>query len=122
MVTDTEAISDTLPLMVKGSVSWNCDPVACDCGFAYHAANRLLTSTVTFVVCSVAPADGVNWNVAVFISSVVDVPTIVTCRPVEVVVTLTLVIVGTAAAIAVVAEGGPAGVMFTPAALSVSES
>ena len=69
---------DTLPLMVNGIDSENCEPVFSDAELLYHAANVLLTSTLTVVFCNVAPAAGVKVNVAVFISSVVEVPTTVT--------------------------------------------
>jgi len=120
-VTDTDAMLEMLPLTAKGTVSENCEPVASDFALPYHAANRLLTSMVTLVVCRFAPAAGVNWNVAVFMSSVVDVPTTTTLMPVVVVVTVTLLIVGADAAMVVVAEGATEGVIFTPAALSESD-
>ena len=121
-VTDTEAMVETFPPIVKGTVSENCEPVASDAALEYHAANRLLTSMVKLVVCRVAPAAGANWNVAVFISSVVEAPATVTWMPVDVVVTVTLLITGAAPAMVVVADGGTAGVTFTPAALNESES
>ena len=122
IVTETEATLETFPVMVNGIVSANCDPVASDAGFEYQVAKSVLTSTVTLVVCSVAPAAGVNWNVAVFMSSVVEYPATITCKPFDVVVTDTLEITGAEAAMVVVADGGTVGVIFTPAALSESDS
>ena len=121
-VTDTEAMVETFPPIVKGTVSENCEPVANDAALEYHAANRLLTSMVKLVVCRVAPAAGANWNVAVFISSVVEAPATVTWMPVDVVVTVTLLITGAVPAMVVVADGAVEGVTFTPAALNESES
>jgi hypothetical protein len=63
--------------------------------------NMLLTSTVTLVVCNVAPAAGVNWNVAVFMSRVVDSPSITTWMPPLICVTTMLAIEGAAARICV---------------------
>ena len=83
----------------------SCEPVASDAALEYHAANSALTSMVKLVVCRVAPAAGSNWNVAVFISSVVEAPATVTWMPVDVVVTVTLLITGAAPAMVVVADG-----------------
>src|SRR5580658_8464782 len=89
-VTDTDAIDDTLPPIVNGTVSENCEPVGNDAALAYQAENRAPTLMVNVPVCSVDPAAGVNVKVALVMLSVVDVPITVICRPVVVVATATL--------------------------------
>src|SRR5450631_3593190 len=113
---------ETFPATVNGTVRENCEPVASEEELRYHCANRPLTSMLTSVVCRFAPAEGVKWNVAVLISSVVDVPTTIICSPPAAEVTDTLRITGAVPAILVVNTGAGAGVIFTPAALKARDS
>ena len=118
-VAETDAMVFTLPPMVKGMVRENCEPMASELEFPYQDVNMELTSTVNDVVCKVAPEAGVNWNVAVFMSRVVDSPSINSWMPPLIWVTTMLLITGAAARIWVVKAGAGDGVTSTPASMNV---